>query len=185
MLYRIIQLIIDVAGGLLVGACLLRLWMQRLRLNAKNPIGHFVMALTDWIVRPLRRLLPAYGNVDWASLVAAYALSVVAVLIVWAALGLSAGLAGPPDILQTLWVALLWMIKWMLYMLQLIVVIAAVLSWVNPFSPFLPIFDALTVPLLRPLRRVLPPIGRVDLSLLVLFVLIQIALLVLGSIGPI
>ena len=183
MFYRIIGLIVDVAGGLLVGACLLRLWMQQLRINARNPVGTFVMALTDWIVKPLRRLLPGYAGVDWGSLVAAFLLSLAAALIVLIGAHIAIGSPGLPSLFLLVGLALAWMAKWALYMIQLVVVIAAVLSWINPFSPFLPVFDALTVPLLRPLRRVLPPVGRVDLSPLVLIVLIQIALLVVGTIS--
>ncbi len=67
--------------------------------------------------------------------------------------------------------------------MQLMILIAAVLSWVNPFSPLLPVFDALTAPLLAPLRRLLPRSGRLDFSPLVALLLIQIALIVLGRLA--
>jgi YggT family protein len=60
------------------------------------------------------------------------------------------------------------------------ILIVAVLSWVNPFSPLLPVFDALTAPLLAPLRRVMPRSGRIDFSPLVALLLIQIALIVVS-----
>ena len=77
-------------------------------------------------------------------------------------------------------VTLLWFVKWTLYLAQLMILISAVLSWVNPFSPFLPVFDALTAPFLAPLRRLLPRAGRLDFSplvlLLILGFLVQLAL---------
>ena len=78
MLYQIISLLLEVATGVLAGACLLRLYMQyqRIPMSARsgNPLGRFVFALTDWLVLPLRRVLPALGRWDLASLVAAYLL---------------------------------------------------------------------------------------------------------------
>jgi hypothetical protein len=59
MLFQIISFLLDVAAGLLGGACLLRLYMQYQRIPFGNPVGRFVFALTDWIVLPLRKVLPA------------------------------------------------------------------------------------------------------------------------------
>lgn len=70
--YQILSFLLDVAAGLLSGVCLLRLYMQYQRVPFGNPVGRFVFALTDWIVLPLRRVLPAVRRVDTASLVAAY-----------------------------------------------------------------------------------------------------------------
>lgn len=128
MLYEIIHLLVDVVGGLVVGACLLRAWMQARRIGGANPVGTFVMALTDWIVRPLRRIVPGYAGIDWASIVAALLLTLVAVTI---DLGLRFGALPPLDLLLV--VTLLWFVKWILYLAQLMILISAVLSWVNPF----------------------------------------------------
>ncbi len=177
MLYEIIHLVVDVVGGLLVGACLLRAWMQRLRVGGANPLGAFVMGLTDWIVKPLRRVIPGYAGIDWASIVAGLVITLVA-----AAIDLSIRLFGFPPLDLWLVVTVFWFIKWTLYLAQLMILIGAVLSWINPFSPFLPIFDALTGPMLRPIRRVLPS-GRIDFSPLVALVAIQIALIVVNRLG--
>lgn len=177
MLYDIIHLLVDVAGALLVGACLLRAWMQALRIGGANPVGHFVMGLTDWIVRPLRRVVPGYAGIDWASIVAGLLITLVAATI---DLGLLYGSFPSIDILLVM--TLVWFAKWALYVAQLLILIAAVLSWINPFSPLLPVFDALTRPMLAPLRRVLPA-GRIDFSPLVALVLIQICLIIVNRVG--
>ena len=177
MLYEIIHLIVDVVGGLLVGGCLLRAWMQTRRIGGANPVGAFVMGLTDWIVRPLRRILPGHAGVDWASLIAAVLITLVAesveLLVRFGQL--------PPDIL--LGGTIVSLIKWTLYLAQLMILIAAVLSWVNPFSPLLPVFDALTAPLLTPLRRLMPQSGRLDFSPLVALLLIQVALIIVNRLA--
>ena len=178
MLYEIIHLLVDVLGGLLVGACVLRAWMQARRVNGANPVGTFVMGLTDWIVRPLRRVVRPYGGVDWASVLAAFLITLVAATI---DLSLRFGVVPPLDLL--LLVTIVWLVKWTLYMAQLMILISAVLSWVNPFSPFLPVVDALTAPLLAPLRRILPTAGRLDFSPLVALLIIQIALIVVNRIA--
>ena len=178
MLYEIVHLIVDVLGGLIVGACLLRAWTQALRVRAQNPVGTFVMALTDWIVRPLRRIIAARGGIDWASLVAALAITLFAV-----AIDLVLRFEALPGLELWLGLTFIWLLKWTLYLAQLLILIAAVLSWVNPFSPFLPAFDALTAPLLAPFRRVLPRAGRIDFSPLVALLLIQIALILLSRIS--
>ncbi len=177
MLYDIVHLIVDFVGGLIVGACLLRAWMQSRRIGGANPVGAFVMGLTDWIVKPLRRIVPGYAGIDWASVVAAFVLTLLAVVL---DVGVRFG-ALPPDLV--LGMTIVWLIKWTLYLMQLMILIAAVLSWVNPFSPLLPVFDALTAPLLMPLRRLLPRSGRLDFSPLVALLLIQVALIVLGRIA--
>jgi YggT family protein len=174
MLYEIVHLIVDVIGGLVVGACILRAWMQSRRIGGASPVGAFVMGLTDWIVRPLRRIVPGYGGVDWASIIAAIVITLIAVLIDF---GVRFGEL-PPD--RVMIATLVTLIRWTLYLAQLMILIGAVLSWVNPFSPLLPVFDALTGPLLAPLRRLLPRSGRLDFSPLVALLLIQIALIVVS-----
>jgi YggT family protein len=173
MLYEIIHLIVDVVGGLLVGACLLRAWMQTRRIGGANPVGSFVMGLTDWIVKPLRRILPGYAGVDWGSLVAAVVITFVATTI---DLGLRWG--GMPPLELLFGVTLIWLLKWILYLAQLVILVVAVLSWINPFSPLLPVFDALTAPLLAPIRRIMPQGGRLDFAPLVALLLIQILLII-------
>ena len=72
MLNNALAYLIDVFFGLFTYALLLRFGMQFMRAPFRNPLGQAVMALTDWIVKPLRKVLPGYRGVDWASLVAAF-----------------------------------------------------------------------------------------------------------------
>lgn len=70
MLFQIASFLLDVIGGLLTGACLLRLYMQAQRVPFSNPVGRLVFALSDWLVMPLRRIIPPTGRWDWSSFVA-------------------------------------------------------------------------------------------------------------------
>jgi len=183
MLYEIVSLLLDTIGALVAGACLLRAWMQALHIGARNPVGGFVIALTDWLVRPLRRILPGVGGVDWASLVAALVISAMAVVVIVFFAEAFGYVLFIPGVETLAVLAVVLLLKWALYVAQLVVIIVAMLSWINPFSPLLPVFDALAAPLLRPIRRVLPAAGRFDLSPLVLFLIIQVALIVLRGLS--
>ena len=90
MFLQIVNLILDVATGLVGGACLMRLVMQWQRLPFQNPIGRFVFAVTDWLVMPLRRILPAVGRLDTSSLVAAWLMKLSHVVAMWALSGAQA-----------------------------------------------------------------------------------------------
>ena len=70
MLYQIFSFLLDIAAGLLCGVCLLRAYMQWQRISFANQIGQLVFAFSDWLVLPLRRMLPAAGRLDWACLLA-------------------------------------------------------------------------------------------------------------------
>ena len=92
MLYQIISLLLEVAAGLLAGTCLLRLYMQHQRIpmsaRSGNPMGKFIFALTDWLVLPLRRVIPAAGRWDLSSLVAAFLVQLAEFLILWLLTGI-------------------------------------------------------------------------------------------------
>lgn len=174
MLYQILSLLLDVLTGLVGGACLLRLYMQRQRVPFGNPIGRFVFALTDWLVLPLRKLLPSVAGWDIASLLAAYLVVLAKDLLLWGAFG-----RGPLGMVFLL--SLLGLVRLTLSAMTAMVIVHAILSWVRTDSPLADILDRLVAPLLRPFRRVLPLVGGIDLSPLALLVVLQVASIVLAS----
>ena len=178
MLYQIFSLLLEVVTGFISGLCLLRLYMQyqRIPMSARsgNPLGHFVFALTDWIVLPLRRVLPSIGALDTASLVAAYLLQVAEFGLLWLLAGGEGGLFAVPIL------AGFGLLRLAISGMTGAVIVYAVLSWVTTQSPMADVIDRLVSPLLSPIRRVLPLIGGFDLSPLVLLVMLQVAAIVLG-----
>ena len=169
----ILQLIVDAAAGVLGGVLLLRFWMQAIRVRPPAQVAHFTFTLTDWLVRPLRRVVPGVGGYDWASLLGAFLVVMAATSVLF--------LAGLP--FQVIFVeAVQRFFSWMVYGLIALLIIEAIFSWVNPHAPLAPFVHALNAPLLRPLRRVVPPIGGIDFSLLVALILLQIALFVIRKI---
>lgn len=176
MLYQIPSFLLDVITGLFGGACLLRLYMQYHRVPFGNPLGRFVFAVTDWIVMPLRRIVPAFRRWDLASLIAAWLLVTVKFLLLFLLIG-AGGKFGVLPLLSLIGLAQLAVSG-----LTALLVVYAILSWVpNASSMLTDLVARLAEPLVRPVRKLIPLVGGVDLSPLVVIVLLQIVAIVLGD----
>jgi YggT family protein len=186
MLIRILGFLLETVFFVLIAAALLRAWMNWLRVSMSAQPGSFVMALTDWIVKPLRRALPkklAQSRVDWASVLGAVLMAIGYALLWWLLSGVLSSTEGalnfPPALLLALPVfAVKMLLRVTLQTLFMVVLGYAILSWVQPGSVAYGLLARLTEPMLTPLRRVIPTIGGVDLSALVLMVLLQIGMMV-------
>ena len=177
MIDQAAKLLVDVVFGLIVFALIARFLMQLLRAPFRNPIGQAVMALTDWIVKPLRRVFPGFGGIDWASLVAAFVFQLLWLLALYAIFGRGFALSGA-GVVYLLAATLLELVKGGLWLLVIVVIVQAVLSWVAPDGPLAGLLNAMTFPFLRPLRRIIPPIGgALDLTPLILIVILQLILI--------
>ena len=174
MLLQITSFLLDIAAGLLGGACLLRMYMQYQRVPFGNPVGRFVFAITDWLVLPLRRVVPSRGRVDSASLLGAFLIELAQFVLLWLMLGQVTVLAVLPLL------ALFGLVRLVISGLTGLVIVYAILSWVQSDSPLVDVIDRLCAPLLRPFRRHIPLVGGIDLSPLALLVLLQVAAIVLG-----
>ena len=171
----ILQLIVDTVATLLGGVLLLRFWMQAIRVRPPQSVAHFTYTVTDWLVRPLRRVVPGVGGYDWASLIGAFLIGMLATSVYL--------LAGLPFELVFLH-AIHRFLTWILYGFMALLIIEAIFSWVNPQAPLAPLVGALNDPLLRPLRRVVPTLGGLDLSMLVALILLRIVKYVVDSTIP-
>lgn len=181
MLGNILLLVLDTAVGFITLMLLARFFMQWQRVSFRNQIGAFVVATTDWVVRPLRRLVPGLFGFDMASLLPAWIFQALFVFIEVSMRGvpLNGGAAG---LLLGVWgLGLLELLQLAVYLVFGVVLVSAVLSWVSPHAPAAGVLNALAGPFLRPFRRVIPPIANVDLSPLVLLLVLQILLMVIGS----
>ena len=174
MLHSIFMLIVDTVASILAGVLLLRFWMQVVQVRPPASVGQFVFQLSDWIVKPLRKILPGVGGYDWASLVAAF---LVVVLSTIAAVGLLSGLDFQPIIVFSV----VRFLQWICYGFIASLIIEAIFSWVNPYAPLAPFVRALNEPLLRPLRKVVPLIGNIDFSPLVALIVLHILARVVGG----
>ena len=184
MLIKISAFLLETLFFALIGAALLRAYMNTLRMSMAVQPGQFVMALTDWLVKPLRRALPAtwaQSRLDTASLLA---VSVLAVLYALICLGWQFWTPGGSEpvlaaILTVLLFALQMLVRVALQLAVFTVLAYVIVSWTQPGGGAYYALTCLTTPLLAPLRRVLPIVGGIDLSALVLLLLLQMAILVL------
>lgn len=176
MLVQILQFLLEVISGLIAGACLLRLYMQAQRIPFNNPIGQLVFALSDWLVMPLRKVIPNRTRYDLSSLVGALLIMLVHYVLLWLLMGASGNVAMVPVL------ALFGLVRMALTGLIGILIVYAVLSWVQPHSPIAQVLYRLSEPVLRPLRKVIPLIGGVDLSALVAIIALQVMMMMLGHI---
>ena len=170
-------LILDSVAGFLSILLLLRFFMQACRVSFANQVGAFVMQLTNWLVMPLRKVLPAIYGFDTASLLAAYLLQVV---VVAAGISLRSGLTvltPESTALLILVRSLLALVRTGIHLLIGLLILQAVFSWVNPHSPLGRPIAQITQPILRPIQRIMPPIANIDLSPLIAILLAQVVLI--------
>ena len=176
MLAQALRYVLEVVFDLFVLAVLTRFYAQALRAPFRNPIANFVVALTDFAVKPMRRIIPSAMGLDLASVLVAWIAQSV-MLVAFYALFSVALLAMPAFWPTIVLLALVKILKLSIYLLMGVVFIQALLSWISPYHPIRPFFDALTRSFLRPFQRMVPLVGGVDLSPLILLVLLQVVLI--------
>jgi YggT family protein len=173
--------LIDTLFNLYLMVVILRLWLQLVRADFYNPFSQFVVKVTQPIVGPLRRVIPAMGKFDTATFVFALAIACLKVFVIAQLLQ-----GQRVDVLTVLIVGAIALIKQVFSLMFWMLIIRAILSWVSQGNnPIEYVIGQLTEPFLRPIRKIIPPIGGLDLSVLVAIIALQfIQLLLQGFIGP-
>lgn len=177
MFAQAIAFLLQTFLGLFSIALLLRFYLQLMRAPARNPVSQFLAALTDFAVRPARRVIPGLWGMDLSTLVLAWLVEFVLLLAVLLVVGHAFGAEIGLSVVGLLLLAGVNVLRTSLYILMGALIVQAVLSWVAPQSPVAPVVNALTRPLLRPLQRRIPPVGAVDLSPLFAIVALQLVLM--------
>jgi YggT family protein len=152
----------------------LRFLLQWVRADFYNPLSQFLVRATNPLLRPLRRIIPGYGGMDLASVVLMLLLKAAEICI----LGLV--VAGRiPAPLGLLVLSLAEILRLVIYIFMFAIIIQVVLSWVNPgaYNPATVLIYRLTEPLLEPARRLIPPMGGLDFSPLVVLILLQLTII--------
>jgi len=171
---QIATFLIDTIATFFVFLLLARFHFQWLRVPFRNPMGEFLRATTSWAVVPARRVIPGLAGLDLASLILAWLLQVASL---WAQISI---VGGEPGAAALAAVAAVDLVRYSVYILIFAVFVQVAISWINPDAPMGPLFDYVTRPFLRPLRRYVPPVGRVDLTPMVLLVVLYVALIPLN-----
>ena len=175
MLNQAIAFVIETIFDLFILTALVRFWMQALRAPARNPLAQFTMALTDFAVKPMRRLLPGFFKLDVASLAVAWIAEVVLLAILSLLQGVEIVNGAALSVL--LFLAVVKLVRLTVYIIMGAVLLQALLSWVNPYHPVAPFFEALTRPFLKPFQRAVPPIGGVDITPVLVLIACQLILM--------
>lgn len=175
-----IVFIVNALTSLYLLVLLLRFWLPWLRADFRNPLAQGILRLTSPLVIPLRRIVPPVGRLDTATVLVAFIIQYLTVLLLLLILGQSAGLAA---------IALTTVVKLVVLSINLFVYaifIRIILSWLaqGAYNPATAIITTLTEPVLRPFRRAVPPLGGFDISPIFAIILLLAATIVVNGFKP-
>jgi YggT family protein len=179
----ILIFLINTVLGLFSLALLLRFYFQLLRVPYYNNISQFLIAVTDFVVRPARRFIPGWKGLDLSTLILAWLVEGIILVTVYSSQGYdfsgnvvtAVGVIGLMGIIE--------IIRTTLYIVLFMIIAQAVVSWINPYSPIAPLLNTFTQPFLAVFRRRIPPIANVDLSPLFALIVIQLLLMVIAGVN--
>jgi len=169
--------LVNTVFGLFVVALLLRFYLQWARAAYRNPLTQFLQDLTDFMVKPARRVIPGLWGLDLATFALAWLLQTLELLVVLQIQGRGFGPTVWATLLMMALLALVLLIKIFLYIIMVAVFAQVICSWFSLSGPIVPVLDSMTRPFLRAFQRRIPPIGNMDLSPLFLLVVIQLLLM--------
>ena len=172
--------IVNAVAQLYLFVLLLRILLPWLGADYRNPITQAILKITSPVVVPLRRIIPPVGRVDTATLLVAFIIQYLLILLILLIFGRTADVGT---------IALTAVVDLVLLLLRLFVfaiIIRVILSWISPggYNPALAIIHALTDRVLLPFRRIIPPLGGLDLSPLVAIILITAVTIVVAGFKP-
>ena len=157
---------------------IMRVWLQWVKADFYNPLSQFIVKVSNPLVVPLRRIIPSLSGFDLATIVVAYIIATLKFVTL-------AALAGEILGVLAFYIGLLVLVKQAGFMLFVIMIIMAIMSWVvQGYNPTLMIFHQLTEPFLNPIRRIIPSMGGLDLSMIVAFLLMNVINILLSSSLP-
>ncbi len=176
MLNNVLIFLLQAALGLLIIAFLLRFYFQLTKVSFQQQAAQIIVTLTNFAVKPARKVIPSVKQIDLSTLVLAYLTQLILTFATLWLKGFPLLVAGSSVWLTVLLVALLGIISMSISIFMYAVLIQAVLSWVNPYTPIAPVLDKLTYPILRIFRKFIPSAGSLDLSPLVFIIAAQLLL---------
>jgi len=170
-----VEFLINTLFSLYILTIMLRFILAAVRADFYNPVSQFLVKVTNPLLLPLRKLIPAIGKVDTSSLV-------LMLVLQMASFGLIALLRGGQISLGALVIlSIAELVGLLLNVFLFAIFIQVILSWVNPgtYNPVVSLLYSITEPVLRPCRRLIPPMSGMDLSPLVALIAIQLAKMLL------
>ena len=176
---QIFIFLLNTVVGFFSLALLLRFYFQFFRLPYRHPISQFLVAVTGFMVRPVRRFVPGWGGVDLSSLLLAWLLECAILFGTFMLRGYDFSVNMEASLPGVLLLGTVEIVKMSLYIVLVSVILQAILSWVNPHTPLAPLLDGLTRPFLNIFRNRIPLVANVDLSPLFVLLVIQVLLMII------
>jgi YggT family protein len=168
---QVLTLIVGSLGSLLILAVLLRFLLQASRADFYNPVSQAIVKATSPVLNPLRKIIPGYGGIDFAALVLALLLNIIATTIMILAAGYSL-----PNIGTIVGWSFIGLVAFILNIYFYSLIISIVSSWIAPYSgnPILLLVQQLLEPIQSRVRKIIPPMGGLDFSPIFIFLAIQV-----------
>lgn len=158
---------------------IMRVWLQLVKADFYNPLSQFIVKVSNPLVIPLRRIIPGLGGIDLATVVLAYVIATAQFITITLLNG------SELELVISLYVGLIILVKQVGFLIFIIMLVMALMSWVvQGYNPTQMIFHQLTEPFLRPIKKVVPSIGGLDLSVLIAFLLLNVINIFLSNIVP-
>lgn len=175
-----IVFVINALTSLYLLVLLLRFWLPWLQADFRNPLAQGILRLTSPLVIPVRRIVPPFGRLDTATILVAFIIQYIAVLLMMLVVGQTAGIAP---------IAVTAIVKLVVLSINLFVYaifIRIILSWISQggYNPATAIITTLTEPVLRPFRRLVPPLGGFDISPIFAIILLVAATIIVNGFKP-
>jgi YggT family protein len=176
MFSEIGNLLIQTFFNLFLVAVLLRFLLQVARADFYNPVSQFLVKVTNPLLKPLRRVIPGVMGVDIASLVLALLVEMVTIALIFIVFGVGI----PGVLLLAVW-SLIGVVAMIVNIYYIVVLAGIILSWVamGSYNPTVVLVNQLAEPVLAPFRKLLPPIGGLDLSPILVFLAINVVQIML------
>jgi len=173
MLYDAFHFLLTTLFGIFTFLLLLRFYMQWLKAPFQNPLAKMCMALTDFVVKPARKWVPSWRRLDISTLLLALLTQSLLYLLLALISGTLAQFQTPTVWLHLFLTACFSLIKLSIDVFFYAILLQAILSWVNPHTPISGVLNALTRPILTPIRQWVRPINGVDFSAIIALILLQ------------
>ena len=171
---KALEFLIDTFSALYLIILLLRFWLPVLRANFQNPVAQGVLRYTSPAIVPIRRFIPAIGRLDTATVVVAFAIQFLALLAITMIGRMQSGGGGLPPMLPLAMVSVVKLASLSVTLFIVAIIIRVILNLLGKyFGPISDMLVDLTEPLLRPIRKLIPPLGVVDLSAYILIILLM------------
>ena len=173
-----IQFFIETIFNIYIMVILLRFFLQLFRADFYNPLSQFVVRATNPVLKPLRKIIPGIAGIDVSSLTFAFVVSLIKLLLIYTILTTTA-----PNFLQLLVISLADLLSQTVDLFFYMILARVLMSWINPgmHSPVIAVIYQLTEPLMAPVRNMLPPMGGLDLSPILLLFLLKFTLIAINS----